>query len=376
MSKTKSNAKSLAKRRKSLDQKRNLTVRTGPMQLATQAMFTGGPDKAKQVLLDFKPFSALPIDALEFLSEICELERDRVNSFRCELAIADRLPSDSYRQHRAAVAAGNCGNYATSMLYAMRFLRLAPAEDVDEVAATFVAKVRKQASELVRREYGTDASIDNLELLEGMACVERTLMLFSEECYEEALSLIQGHLTKFPNDNRAMNNLSIALDMLGRTKEAVETLNKSLEVDPRNYFAVAKRCCMRFLIGETSLLDEDAETLIGLEPTRATDLGMSAEAFAIRGDDKHVLRLFDQLHANGWENNSPGVTSFIYHFAATVHCRQGHERKAVSLWKKAIEFNRDMNIASDNVQLLKKSDGVNETYYLPLAYWVPKRSWP
>ena len=298
--------------------------------------------------------------------EICHRDHDLTTYARAALALLDRQPNEA-EMHLCA--AGGCHSTrmpASALLHFKEFIQLAPQHAMADEVRGEVEKLRKGLAEIA-----PDANIDDADDLRRIAWTEQTLMLLGGGHLREVVRLTTKHLADFPSDTRAMNNQAEALYQSGRWEQALKSLDRSIACDNDNYYAHANRCRIQFLRGRVELSDRDAELLEQLQPRQASDLTKSAEAFAFRGEDNRVLAAFEQLHAEGWQDDSPKDSALLYHFAAVAHCRRGDNRQAKKLWNQSIRHSDSISFAENNLKDLRNPVGERSgSFYFSLEYWV------
>src|SRR5437870_11278890 len=116
-----------------------------------------------------------------------------------------------------------------------------------------------------------ETSADGVHLKRNSA--EQAIALALESKWEEAAALNRTILASFPNDVDSWNRLGKALIELGRFRDARESYQKSIELDPVN--TIAKRNLDRL----SSVRDDD-------EPRRSDAVGKVAQDLFIEETGK------------------------------------------------------------------------------------------
>lgn len=165
------------------------------------------------------------------------------------------------------------------------------------------------------------------------------------------------HLKSYPADLKIRNNLAEALAHKGDGMRAMEVVNATVEMAPKNFFARALRCHLAFFQGLMEESRADAEMLLTLEPRQVSDLTKAAQVFAYRGEDDKVRWAYSEAERRDWLDNWPGDSALLHNFMGTCLARAGDKKSAKQHWERSVKVAGDATTAQGNLDDLKKPAG-------------------
>jgi Tfp pilus assembly protein PilF len=126
------------------------------------------------------------------------------------------------------------------------------------------------------------------------ACVQRSLILESLGRYDAALADLKKALTLAPQNAEVLNSLGVFL--LGQKKfsEALDYLNRSVELERQNEVALYNRGQLYASIGDNSRARVDLEAALDLDPDQPRILALLADIALKSGDSRQCLSLYER----------------------------------------------------------------------------------
>jgi tetratricopeptide (TPR) repeat protein len=140
-----------------------------------------------------------------------------------------------------------------------------------------------------------------------------------------------------------------------------------LAQDGENFHALSNLVRYQFLTAQFAQAETHARRLGQIESDHPDFPLKKAEAFAFLGDDEQVWAAYQEAKRSGEE-----LAPFLLHLAATAAYRQGKERAAWGLWRKAVKNMPSLAIAQDC--LAERLLPVGERHlpwYWSFPYWFP-----
>ena len=126
------------------------------------------------------------------------------------------------------------------------------------------------------------------------AYVQRSLLLESLRHYDAALSDLKQALGLAPRNAEVLNSLGVFLLGRKRFNEALDYLNRSVELERQNEVALFNRGQMYASMGEYSRARVDLETALDLDPDQSRILALLADTMLRLGDAEKCLTLYDR----------------------------------------------------------------------------------
>ncbi len=95
--------------------------------------------------------------------------------------------------------------------------------------------------------------------------------------YDKALEILNVAVSKFPDQPYAYSNRGLAKHIVGKSKDGIKDIEKSLKIDPSNSYAYRNLAIIYSAIGET---DEACKNAIrAIELNFSTNYGGEMELF-------------------------------------------------------------------------------------------------
>jgi tetratricopeptide (TPR) repeat protein len=164
------------------------------------------------------------------------------------------------------------------------------------------------------------------------AHVQRSLILESMEHYDEALSDLKEALALAPQNAEVLNSLGVFLLGRKRFSEAVDYLNRSVELEKQNEVALFNRGQMYASVGENSRARADLEAALDLDSDQPRILALLGDIMLRSGDAEKCLTLYDRA-----VRADPGNASW-YLRRATCEEKLGQYQAAVADRHRADEL--------------------------------------
>lgn len=273
----------------------------------------------------------------------------------------------------ADIALGLAGAYMSNMRPALaiqefeQYLRRWPD---DERAA----KVRQTVEDL---RNGMLEQIEQLDLPENeifeLACQHEEVRFFMDhQQYYMGRQVAEKLLKKHPDFVPVINNLSMLKSLEGDREQAIEIVNKSLEIAPENVHALSNLTRWLFLSGRKEEAAQMAQRLKDSRAPAADLLTKKAEALAYLADYDGILELYQQRkEVDKFAEQSP----LFLHLVAVVKYNLGQDAEARRLWQKALEIDPGFVRARQNLDDLEKPVGErNAPWAFSLYDWIPEKT--
>lgn len=236
------------------------------------------------------------------------------------------------------------------------------------------AEVQDTVAEL---ETGLAKILDGLGLslkngLEFASMHEELQVLMEAGELKRCKQLVKRLLAQRPDFAPPMNNLSQVHWLDGDLPSAIETAHKVLEIEPDNVHALSNLARYLFMLGKN---DESLAFAEKLKESRADAADVwvkKAEALSFIGDDDGVLALLDQAKQS---KETDALTGTVYHQCAVAAYRNKKASQARKYWQKALKLSPYFELASANLDELKKPSHLR---LCPQAFsleaWLPRKA--
>jgi protein O-mannosyl-transferase len=126
------------------------------------------------------------------------------------------------------------------------------------------------------------------------AYVERSLVLESLGRYDESLSDLKEALVLAPRNAEVSNSLGVFLLGRKRFSEALDYLNRSVELERQNEVALFNRGQLYRAIADNSRARQDLEAALDLDPEQPRILALLGDIMLQLGDSLQCLELYDR----------------------------------------------------------------------------------
>jgi len=200
---------------------------------------------------------------------------------------------------------------------------------------------------------------------------EEAQVLMEAGEFERGKRLAEALLKSLPQFTPTLNNLSLIQWLEGNLPAAIETSQKILEQEPENIHALSNLTRFLFMQGKTGQAHQVAARLQASRTPASQSWLKKIEAFSFIGDDKGVLALLEEARRANALDESNGL---FYHWCAVAAYRLGDVAQARAHWQKSLKLSPGFELASANLQALKKAP---HERLCPQAFsadlWLPKK---
>ncbi len=212
---------------------------------------------------------------------------------------------------------------------------------------------------------------DSAREIEFIASRDEASLLVSFGEYNAARTIYQAILTRAPDDIATLNNMA-QIDLLeGLIDQARATSEAVLVRSPENIHALGTLVHVNLLSGHQAVARALGDRLIASTSQQPDGWKKQLESLAFLGDYAAMWHIFERTErkvAKHWYV----ADAFMLHLAAVAGWRMGHERKARTLWKLALELDPEIVIARKQLEDLAKPASVrNAPYFFTIEYWLP-----
>ncbi len=212
---------------------------------------------------------------------------------------------------------------------------------------------------------------DTAREIELIASREEASVLMTLGELGAARAIYQAILTRAPDDIATLNNMA-QIDLLeGLIDQARATEEAVLVRDPENIHALGTLVHLNLLSGHHAVARALGDRLIASTSQQPDGWKKQLESLAFLGDYAAMWHIFERTErkvAKQWLFTD----AFMLHLAAVAGWRMGHERKARTLWKLALELDPDILIARKQLEdLAKPASERNAPYFFTIEYWLP-----
>ena len=201
---------------------------------------------------------------------------------------------------------------------------------------------------------------------------EEAQVLMEAGEFERGKRLAETLLKQLPQFTPALNNLSLIQWLEGNLPAAIETSQKILEQEPENIHALSNLTRFLFMQGKTGQARQVAARLHASRTPAFQSWIKKIEALSFIGDDEGVLALLEEARrANALDE----LNGLFYHWCAAAAYRLGDAARARAHWQKALKLSPGFELASANLEALKKAP---HERLCPQAFsadlWLPKKT--
>jgi tetratricopeptide (TPR) repeat protein len=324
---------------------------------------------ALELMRDLEAQGPLTADMLGFYFMLLDGAKLPAESARVAMQIAERCPSDAEANQVAGANALLAMMPANSIFFFERFVKLAPDHAGAEAARERVEEVRRIMPKIMdREELDVDAELPRL--VSG----ERVQLLLEMGRAEEAVKRAESHLKSYPNDSPIRNDYAELLIMHCDHERAIKVLDRTLEIEPDNAFAIAVRCRVLTILGRLDeALVESEKLTSSIEFCRASQLMKAAQAFIYLGQESKVAWAYHEAVRKGMFNEPGLATDTIKNWYATSLARAGNFDEARRLWKQVRNATADADTASINLEEAKRPANIRSgPAYFSLVHFLTK----
>jgi len=201
---------------------------------------------------------------------------------------------------------------------------------------------------------------------------EEAQVLMEAGEFERGKRLAEALLKQYPQFTPALNNLSLIEWLEDNLPAAIEASQKVLEQEPENIHALSNLTRFLFMQGKTEQARQMAARLQASGAQGYQSWLKKIEALSFIGDDEGVLALLEEARRADALDELSGL---FYHWCAVATYRLGDAAQARAHWQKALKLSPGFELASANLQALKKAP---HERLCPQAFsadlWLPKKT--
>ncbi len=325
-------------------------------------------DQALAMMRDLEAKVPLSVEMLDFYFMLLIDADLRIDCALIGIQIAERCPSDPEANQAAGASAFNAMSPANCILFFERFLKLAPNHARAADARETVEDVRNLLPKVMGRE-DVDLDAELPRLVSG----ERVQMLMDLGRITEAIKRAEAHLESFPGDMQIRNNYAELLTYSSDPERAIQVIDRTLELDPRNAFAHASRCRVLAILGRLDeALGESEKLTSSIELSEPSDLVKAAQAFVYVGQESKIAWAYELAERQGmFDEPSPELDSLKGWYATSL-ARGGNLKEAQRLWKEVQGETTDAESSQTNLEDAKKPLAIQTgPAYFSVTQFVP-----
>ncbi|MEM7034338.1 MAG: hypothetical protein AAF629_32645 [Chloroflexota bacterium] len=190
------------------------------------------------------------------------------------------------------------------------------------------------------------------------------------EARQIASELLKLNPTLLP----VINNLSLLEFLEGNLTTAIDHAEYVLEKDADNFQALGNLIRFLHLSGQIAAAQEKADLFETFQSDDHDIVLKKVETFTYLGDD-HRIQKAVQIAENDNIIEQITLPALLYHFAAVAEMRLGNIDLAQVHWKRALEFDPNLEIARENVADLDKPIGEQHAPWpFPGNQWLPNKT--
>jgi tetratricopeptide (TPR) repeat protein len=273
--------------------------------------------------------------------------------------------------NRAEVKAGLAGAYLSNGYLALaiqtfsQFLKRWPNDERASDIQKTIPELEMVLEELLLE------SGNSLETGFELACLHDEVRLQMDlgnyaRCRQQAKKLLQQKPDFIP----VLNNLSQVSWLEGDLPKAIETCQQVLEKEPRNVHALSNMTRFLFMLGKKEESGRYANKLKESTAEAADRWTKVTEALSFICDDDGVLAVLEDVKRKKEQDQ---LHETVWHSFAVAEYRKGNIPQAKAYWKKCLKLAPYFDLASKNLEELKKP--IYERS-LPQAFtldvWIPR----
>jgi Tfp pilus assembly protein PilF len=192
---------------------------------------------------------------------------------------------------------------------------------------------------------------------------------------DQARRLYANILKKQPDFASAHNNLAMVDALEGKLGVAIRRCEGVIKQHPDNIHALSNLVRFLCLSGKMIDAEEWGKKLRETVTDAPEELLKKAEGLAYLGDDEGVLEAFHKFESVAGKGRARLEDPLFYHLAAAASMRLDDDRAARKYWRAALKLDPDFELASANMEDLKKPVGKrNAPWYFSFPYWVTAKT--
>jgi len=329
-----------------------------------------------------------PKEALEILEELAKRHPNQPDVLGMMVNAYHDLKNDRGYLHtmialhrltpnRAEVKLGLAGGYLANSRPALayrtfqEFLRKWPNHEQAAGVTKLLPDLDKVLNEALA-DLNLSQTLSPESKLDFASKHEEAQVLMEAGEFERGKRLAEALLKQYPQFTPALNNLSLIEWLEDNLPAAIEASQKVLEQEPENIHALSNLTRFLFMQGKTEQARQMAARLQASRAQGYQSWLKKIEALSFIGDDEGVLALLEEARRADALDELSGL---FYHWCAVATYRLGDAAQARAHWQKALKLSPGFELASANLQALKKAP---HERLCPQAFsadlWLPKKT--
>jgi len=329
-----------------------------------------------------------PKEALEILEELAKRHPNQPDVLGMMVNAYHDLKNDRGYLHtmialhrltpnRAEVKLGLAGGYLANSRPALayrtfqEFLRKWPNHEQAAGVTKLLPDLDKVLNEALA-DLNLSQTLSPESKLDFASKHEEAQVLMEAGEFERGKRLAEALLKQYPQFTPALNNLSLIEWLEDNLPAAIEASQKVLEQEPENIHALSNLTRFLFMQGKTEQARQMAARLQASGAQGYQSWLKKIEALSFIGDDEGVLALLEEARRADALDELSGL---FYHWCAVATYRLGDAAQARAHWQKALKLSPGFELASANLQALKKAP---HERLCPQAFsadlWLPKKT--
>jgi len=329
-----------------------------------------------------------PKEALEILEELAKRHPNQPDVLGMMVNAYHDLKNDRGYLHtmialhrltpnRAEVKLGLAGGYLANSRPALayrtfqEFLRKWPNHEQAAGVTKLLPDLDKVLNEALT-DLNLSQTLSPESKLDFASKHEEAQVLMEAGEFERGKRLAEALLKQYPQFTPALNNLSLIEWLEDNLPAAIEASQKVLEQEPENIHALSNLTRFLFMQGKTEQARQMAARLQASRAQGYQSWLKKIEALSFIGDDEGVLALLEEARRADALDELSGL---FYHWCAVATYRLGDAAQARAHWQKALKLSPGFELASANLQALKKAP---HERLCPQAFsadlWLPKKT--
>ena len=329
-----------------------------------------------------------PKEALEILEELAKRHPNQPDVLGMMVNAYHDLKNDRGYLHtmialhrltpnRAEVKLGLAGGYLANSRPALayrtfqEFLRKWPNHEQAAGVTKLLPDLDKVLTEALT-DLNLSQTLSPESKLDFASKHEEAQVLMEAGEFERGKRLAEALLKQYPQFTPALNNLSLIEWLEDNLPAAIEASQKVLKQEPENIHALSNLTRFLFMQGKTEQARQMAARLQASGAQGYQSWLKKIEALSFIGDDEGVLALLEEARRADALDELSGL---FYHWCAVATYRLGDAAQARAHWQKALKLSPGFELASANLQALKKAP---HERLCPQAFsadlWLPKKT--
>ena len=329
-----------------------------------------------------------PKEALEILEELAKRHPNQPDVLGMMVNAYHDLKNDRGYLHtmialhrltpnRAEVKLGLAGGYLANSRPALayrtfqEFLRKWPNHEQAAGVTKLLPDLDKVLNEALT-DLNLSQTLSPESKLDFASKHEEAQVLMEAGEFERGKRLAEALLKQYPQFTPALNNLSLIEWLEDNLPAAIEASQKVLKQEPENIHALSNLTRFLFMQGKTEQARQMAARLQASGAQGYQSWLKKIEALSFIGDDEGVLALLEEARRADALDELSGL---FYHWCAVATYRLGDAAQARAHWQKALKLSPGFELASANLQALKKAP---HERLCPQAFsadlWLPKKT--